>query len=109
MRRAMTLRTAVCGMRWSPGAVTIGCAAGALLGALAAAGAAAPGFAPSTSSFTIRPFGPEPLIPARLTPFSAAMRLASGEAKRRAPPDDAAGCGAAGCCAGAAFGADGAG
>src|SRR5882757_9303473 len=104
MRRAMTLRTAVCGIRWSPGAVTIGCAAGALLGALAAAGEAAPGLAPSTSAFTIRPFGPEPLIPARLTPFSAAMRLASGEAKRRAPPDDAGACGA-----GAAFGADGAG
>src|SRR5438270_13685513 len=99
MRRAMTLRMAVCGMRWSPGAVKIGWAAGvAGFGAVfgAAAGAAAPGLAPSTSALTMRPFGPEPLRPERSTPFSPAMRLASGEAKMRLPlgaADVAVGCG----------------
>src|SRR4051794_20804655 len=81
----MTLRTAVCGMRWSPGAVMTGCPAGAagLGAAFGAAAGAAPGFALSTSAFTIRPFGPEPLRLARSMPLSAAMRLASGEAKMR--------------------------
>src|SRR6185503_1940055 len=113
MRRAMTLRTAVCGMRWSPGAVKIGCAAGAAgrgaaFGAAAGAAAGAPGFALSTSAFTIRPFGPEPLRLARSTPLSAAMRLASGDAKMRWPLEAvaAAGCGVAfGGGAEAAFGA----
>src|SRR6187399_1281215 len=115
MRRAMTLRTAVCGMRWSPGAVTIGWAGpgaafGGAFGAALGAGAAAPGLAFSTSALTMRPFGPEPLRLARSTPLSAAMRLASGEAKMRLPlgADAAACCGDAaglGAGAGSAFGA----
>src|SRR5476649_2119949 len=105
MRRAITLRIAVCGTRLSPGAVKIGWA-GAAVGPLdGAAAGAAPGFAPSTSAFTMRPFGPEPFTLARLTPFSAAMRLASGEAKMRSPLGATAG--AAGF--GAGLGAEGAG
>src|SRR6478736_3208751 len=94
MRRAITLRMAVCGTRLSPGAVKIGwgAAVGVAFGAAAGAGTA-PGFAPSTSAFTMRPLGPEPLRLARLTPFSAAMRLASGEAKIRWPLGATAGCG----------------
>ncbi len=55
-----------------------------------------PGLAFSTSALTMRPLGPVPLMPARSTPFSAAMRLASGEAKMRAPPEEAAGAAGAG-------------
>ncbi len=77
-----------------------GTAAGAATGAAAgvAVGAAADGgFAPSTSALTMRPFGPEPLTPARSTPLSAAIRLASGLATTRSPF-------AAGAAAGAATG-----
>src|SRR6056297_1950204 len=48
---------------------------------------------PSTSAFTMRPRGPEPLICARWTPLSAAIRRARGEAKIRFPLSS---CGAAG-------------
>src|SRR3982075_2898240 len=122
MRRAITLRTAVCGTRVSPGATNTGCPpdGGAALGAAAATGAAtgaAPGFGDSTSALTRRPFGPLPLMADRSSPFSAAMRLASGEAKMRPPLGAAtgfaagaraAGAGAAGAAAaGAGLGADG--
>ena len=40
----------------------------------------------STSARTIRPWGPEPLRPARSIPFSAAMRRASGLALMRVSP-----------------------
>ena len=90
-------------------------AGAAAAGAAAATGAAAaPGLAPSTSDFTMRPCGPEPLTAARSTPFSAAMRRASGEAKTRLPSLalGAAGAGAtaaAGAAAAAAAGAAAAG
>src|ERR1700674_2172886 len=45
-----------------------------------------PPAAASTSSRTMRPSGPVPLIVARSTPSSAARRLASGEALTAAPP-----------------------
>ena len=83
-------------------------AAGAAAGVAAVAGAAV---APSTSAFTIRPRGPEPLMAARSSPFWAAIRRASGEAKMRLPsaPAGAAGAGAgAAAAAGAAAGAAGA-
>src|SRR5712671_4085127 len=110
MRRAMTLRIELCGTRLSPGAVNTGCAPagnGAAFGAGAAVGAAC-GFAPSTSALTMRPLGPLPLRRERSSPFSAAMRLASGDAKIRSPLGACAGFGAA---AGVAEGgaADGAG
>src|SRR6266700_2172648 len=107
MRRAITLRTAVCGTRASPGATNTGCPpdGGAALGAAAATGAArggAPGLADSTSALTMRPFGPLPLMVDRSSPFSAAMRLASGEAKMRPPLGAAAGFAAGACAVGAA-------
>src|SRR3984893_5881131 len=96
MRRAITLRIEVCGTRVSPGAMNTGCPkdAGATLGAPAARGAVAgagPGLADSTSALTMRPFGPLPVIRERSSPFSAAIRLASGEAKMRPPAGAAAG------------------
>src|SRR5258707_11375633 len=96
MRRAMTLRIEGCGTRLSPGATNTGCgpAGGAALGDGAAAGAAS-GLAPSTSALTIRPFGPLPLMRERSSPFSVAMRLASGDAKIRPPLGACAGFGAA--------------
>src|SRR5882757_605236 len=106
MRRAITLRTAVCGTRVSPGATNTGCPpdGGAALGAAATTGAAAgaaPGLADSTSALTMRPFGPLPLMVERSSPFSAATRLASGEAKMRPPLGAAAGFAAGACAAGA--------
>src|SRR6056297_2079225 len=65
-----------------------GAAAGAFsaLGSGAAAGAgAAAALASTTSALTIRPCGPEPVIWARSSPFSAAIRRARGEAKMRSP------------------------
>src|SRR5215831_2804887 len=114
MRRAITLRIDVCGTRVSPGATKTGCAlgAGATLGAGAAAGAAV-GLACSTSALTMRPLGPLPLSRERSIPFSAAMRLGSGEAKMRPPLGAAAGLGGGGAGVGdagagaAAFGAAG--
>src|SRR4051812_4296653 len=75
-------------------------------GAAAAPGAgAAPGFASSTSALTIRPPGPVPLMVDKSMPFSAAMRLASGEAMTRSPEAGAgAGDGAAGAAAAAGAG-----
>ena len=63
-------------------------AAGASDFAASALAGAAPGLASSTSAFTIRPFGPEPLIWARSSPLSAAIRRARGEAKIRPPSPD---------------------
>src|SRR6056297_1614499 len=45
----------------------------------------AAGLASSTSAFTIRPRGPEPLIWLRSNPLSAAIRRARGDAKFRSP------------------------
>src|SRR5258706_7556691 len=67
--------------------------------AAAAAGLAAPGLAFSTSDLTIRPRGPEPDSAERSMPLPAAMRLASGEAKMRAPSVFVAGAAAAGAAA----------
>ena len=47
----------------------------------ARAGAVLPDAAACTSSLTMRPSGPVPLMVARLTPSSAASRLASGDAR----------------------------
>src|SRR5260370_516139 len=107
MRGVITWRTAVCGTRVSPGATNTGCPpdGGAALGAAAAMGAAmgaAPGLADSTSALTMRPFGPLPVMRERSSPFSAAMRLASGEAKMRPPLGAAAGFPAGACAARAA-------
>ncbi len=66
-------------------------------------GAALPAAAACTSSFTMRPSGPLPVTLARLTPSSAASRLASGEARTSTASTapfpswvDGAGCAAAG-------------
>src|SRR5260370_18226 len=83
----------------------------AALGSPAATGAApgaAPGLANSTSALTMRPFGPLPVIRERASPFSAAMRLASGEARMRPPAGAAAGF-AAGAAGATGAGAPGAG
>ena len=52
----------------------------------ASAFAGAPSAAPSTSVLMIRPPGPEPVSPARSTPFSFAIRRAIGEALTRPSP-----------------------
>jgi hypothetical protein len=54
---------------------------------LAASGFASAGFAASTSAFTMRPCGPEPVTCVRSSPFSFAMRRARGEAKTRSPSE----------------------
>src|ERR1700730_16046217 len=107
MRRAITLRTAVCGTRVSPGATNTGCPpdGGAALGAAAAMGAAtggAPGLADSTSALTMRPFGPLPLMADRSSPFSPALPFGTGEGKMGPPLGTAAGFAAGACAAGAA-------
>jgi len=77
-----------------PPPLGIGAGAGAaLLSAAGFAGAApvallacAPDWAAaSTSAWTMRPEGPEPVRAARSTPFSPAIFLARGEAKMRPP------------------------
>ncbi len=66
-----------------------------------AAGAAVPAFALSTSAFTMRPLGPEPVTPERSMPFCSAMRFANGDAMMRSP--ELAGAEAAGARAGSAL------
>ena len=61
-------------------------AASSFAGASASAVAAPPLAAASTSAFTIRPPGPEPLSWPSSTPISRAIRFATGEALTRSPP-----------------------
>src|SRR5713226_334634 len=98
MRRAM-----VACMRVGSTTSTSGPAGRGVEGAGALVGAALPAAAACTSSFTMRPSGPLPVTLARLTPSSAASRLASGEARTSTASTapfpswvDGAGCAAAG-------------
>src|SRR5262249_39821971 len=80
--------------------------AGAVGAGFAGARCAPPFGAASTSAFTIRPCGPEPLISVSSTPDCDAMRRASGDAKTRAPSAcaDAAACVGAGAALGVGIG-----
>src|SRR5713101_5945032 len=98
IRRAM-----VACMRVGSTASTSGPEGRGVEGAGALVGAALPAAAACTSSFTMRPSGPLPVTLARLTPSSAASRLASGEARTSTASTapfpswvDGAGCAAAG-------------
>ena len=76
--------------------------AGAGVAALTAGPVAGTGFAGAspaakTSTFTMRPWGPEPLSADRSRPLSAAIRRARGEAKMRIPSDAADAAGAVEC------------
>src|SRR4051812_13335389 len=100
-RRAVTLRIRLSGTRsvsWSStaaGAASAagrwtGCGAGGAVSRTAASSAAA-----STSARTIRPPGPDPVTALRSTPFSRAIRRASGEDGGRERPFAGSAAGAA--------------
>ena len=80
----VTAPLAVSGRSRAPAVGAAGVAAGAATWAAAGAGLAA--IARSTSALTMRPPGPEPESAARSSPFSLAIRRASGEAFTRPSP-----------------------